>query len=199
MTTNRKWVNRLVEKENSHSDSNFVRVEKQDKFEDCLSKLKISNFDLIEKQKLARSQKYKEKNSRLWTVFRKEIDPKSIPSTSNQNLNRTKSFQEAKTNIETCELKGKDSIDASVKYQTLPNIKNLEDTVFEIKHSLYDLEALLMKNDANEDDFMRFIKCKELLSENMYLKQKVISLEEELDGKNQRIKMLEKLVLETHL
>ena len=56
-----------------------------------------------------------------------------------------------------------------------------------------------MKNDANEDDFMRFIKCKELLSENMYLKQKVSSLEEELDGKNQRIKMLEKLVLETHL
>ena len=89
--------------------------------------------------------------------------------------------------------------DASVKYQTLPNIKNLEDTVFEIKHSLYDLEALLVKNDANEDDFMRFIKCKELLSENMYLKQKVSSLEEELDGKNQRIKMLEKLVLETHL
>ena len=75
-----------------------------------MSKLKISNFDLIEKQKLARSQKYKEKNARLWTVFRKEIDPKSIPSTSNQNLNRTKSFQEAKTNIETCELKGKDSI-----------------------------------------------------------------------------------------
>jgi len=198
MTTNRKWV-RLVEKENSHSDSNFVRVEKQDKFEDCLSKLKISNFDLIEKQKLSRSQKYKEKNARLWTVFRKEIDPKSIPSTSNQNLNRMKSFQGAKTNIETCELKGKDSIDASVKYQTLPNMKNLEDTVFEIKHSLYDLEALLVKNDANEDDFMRFIKCKELLSENMYLKQKVSSLEEELDGKNQRIKMLEKLVLETHL
>jgi len=198
MTTNRKWV-RLVEKENSHSDSNFVRVEKQDKFEDCLSKLKISNFDLIEKQKLSRSQKYKEKNARLWTVFRKEIDPKSIPSTSNQNLNRTKSFQEAKTNIKTCELEGKDSIDASVKYQTLPNMKNLEDTVFEIKHSLYDLEALLVKNDANEDDFMRFIKCKELLSENMYLKQKVSSLEEELDGKNQRIKMLEKLVLETHL
>ena len=74
-----------------------------------MSKLKISNFDLIEKQKLSRSQKYKEKNARLWTVFRKEIDPKSIPSTSNRNLNRTKSFQGAKTNIDTCDLKGKDS------------------------------------------------------------------------------------------
>ena len=34
-------LSRLLEKEDSHSDSNFVG-EKQDKFEDCLSKLKIS-------------------------------------------------------------------------------------------------------------------------------------------------------------
>ena len=58
---------RLLEKEDSHSDSNFVG-EKQDKFEDCLSKLKISNLELIEKHKF---QKQKEPNSprRLWTVL----------------------------------------------------------------------------------------------------------------------------------
>ena len=60
-------LSRLLEKEDSHSDSNFVG-EKQDKFEDCLSKLKISNLELIEKHKF---EKQKERNSprRLWTVL----------------------------------------------------------------------------------------------------------------------------------
>ena len=60
-------LSRLLEKEDSHSDSNFVG-EKQDKFEDCLSKLKISNLELIEKHKF---EKQKETNSprRLWTVL----------------------------------------------------------------------------------------------------------------------------------
>ena len=43
------------------------------------------------------------------------------------------------------------------------------------------------------------IKDKELISENNFLKMKVKLLEKRLEEKDQRIKMLEKLVLETHL
>ena len=43
------------------------------------------------------------------------------------------------------------------------------------------------------------IKDRELISENNFLKMKVKLLEKRLEEKDQRIKMLEKLVLETHL
>ena len=43
------------------------------------------------------------------------------------------------------------------------------------------------------------VKDKELISENKFLKMKVELLEKKLEEKDQRIKMLEKLVLETHL
>ena len=67
---------RLVEKEDSHSDSKFLG-EKQDKFEECLSKLKISNLELIEKQKLSRLSKQPsrqtESHKRLWTILNKDF------------------------------------------------------------------------------------------------------------------------------
>ena len=67
---------RLAEKEDSHSDSKFLG-EKQDKFEDCLSKLKISNLELIEKHKLSRLSKQPtrqtESHKRLWTILNKDI------------------------------------------------------------------------------------------------------------------------------
>jgi len=55
----------------------------------------------------------------------------------------------------------------------------------------------LKKNEQN--DYLENIQNKELQSENNYLKMKLNSLEMELTEKNERIRMLEKLVLETHL
>ena len=79
----------------------------------------------------------------------------------------------------------------------MPNYCHFQKTVSEIKHSLFDLESLLKKNEQN--DYLENIQNKELQSENNYLKMKVNSLEMELTEKNERIRMLEKLVLETHL
>ena len=89
-------------------------------------------------------------------------------------------------------------IDCRAKYD------NLENSVIEIKSSLYDL-AHVLKNTADDEnnrdsyEFSRNIQNRELLLENRYLKEKVESLENQLEEKNLRIRMLEKLVLETHL
>ena len=86
----------------------------------------------------------------------------------------------------------------SAKYLSLPNFDHLENSVGEIKESLADLENILQQN-APHHDFIDNIKCRELSSENKLLKLKITALEKQLYDKNQRIKMLEKLVLETHL
>ena len=52
---------------------------------------------------------------------------------------------------------------------------------------------------TDRNEFMDNIKDRELISENNFLKMKVKLLEKRLEEKDQRIKMLEKLVLETHL
>ena len=83
-------------------------------------------------------------------------------------------------------------------YLSLPNFDHLENSVGEIKESLADLENILQQN-APQHDFIDNIKCRELSSENKLLKLKITALEKQLYDKNQRIKMLEKLVLETHL
>ena len=81
---------------------------------------------------------------------------------------------------------------------------NLENSVIEIRSSLYDLADVLKNTADNENnrDFCEFsknIQNRELLLENRFLKEKVESLENQLEEKNLRIRMLEKLVLETHL
>ena len=95
-------LSRLLEKEDSHSDSNFVG-EKQDKFEDCLSKLKISNLELIEKHKF---EKQKERNSprRLWTVLNsgKRRDLKKI----NQQDPRQEAVEKISLDTNSASLKG---------------------------------------------------------------------------------------------
>ena len=52
---------------------------------------------------------------------------------------------------------------------------------------------------TDKNEYMDNIRDKELISENNFLKMKVKLLENKLEEKEQRIKMLEKLVLETHL
>ena len=82
------------------------------------------------------------------------------------------------------------------KYYSLPKFDQFENSVSEIRSSLFDLETLLQQS---ESEFSQNIANKELVAENTYLKQKVSELEREMSMKNQRIRMLEKLVLETHL
>ena len=82
------------------------------------------------------------------------------------------------------------------KYYSLPKFDQFENSVSEIRSSLFDLETLLQQS---ESEFSQNIANKELVAENTYLKQKVSELEREVSKKNQRIRMLEKLVLETHL
>ena len=83
------------------------------------------------------------------------------------------------------------------KYFSLPNFDHLESSLTDIKDSLFGLETLLKQSEKNE--YMDNVKDKELISENKFLKMKVELLEKKLEEKDQRIKMLEKLVLETHL
>ena len=69
---------------------------------------------------------------------------------------------------------------------------------------MYDLADVLKNTTDNQNnrDFYEFsknIQNRELLLENRFLKEKVESLENQLEERNLRIRMLEKLVLETHL
>ena len=69
---------------------------------------------------------------------------------------------------------------------------------------MYDLADVLKnkpdhKNNRDFCEFSKNIQNRELLLENRFLKEKVESLENQLEEKNLRIRMLEKLVLETHL
>merc|ERR1712227_407689 len=131
-----------------------------------------------------------ESHKRLWTILNKDfiqygkLEEKSV---------------ENNIQVEEKSPKEKDNIfqEPGAKYYSLPNYCHFQKTVSEIKHSLFDLESLLKKNEQNE--YLENIENKELQSENNYLKMKVNSLEMELTEKNERIRMLEKLVLETHL
>ena len=89
------------------------------------------------------------------------------------------------------------NISDCAKHYSTPNFDHLESSLTDIKDSLFGLENLLKYTDKNE--YMDNIRDKELISENNFLKMKVKLLENKLEEKEQRIKMLEKLVLETHL
>ena len=80
------------------------------------------------------------------------------------------------------------------------NFDNIEKSVTEIRSSLYDLATVLNNIPGGNQDSVDFnAQNRELLIENRHLKEKVIGLEGQLEEKNLRIKILEKLVLETHL
>lgn len=89
------------------------------------------------------------------------------------------------------------NISDCAKYYSTPNFDQLESSLTDIKDSLFGLETLLKHTDKNE--YMDNIRDKEIISENNFLKMKVKLLENKLEEREQRIKMLEKLVLETHL
>ena len=84
------------------------------------------------------------------------------------------------------------------KHYSTPNFDHLESSLTDIKDSLFGLENLL-KHHTDKNEYMDNIRDKELISENNFLKMKVKLLENKLEEREQRIKMLEKLVLETHL
>lgn len=182
MTENkqRKWV-RLLEKEESSSVKNF----QDEKHEVCLSKLKILNLDLVGKHKRSKLSTGVDSkpDRRLWTVLNSNKSAKN-----NKTPNITENNKGATNNT---------SINDCAKYYSAPNFDHLESSLTDIKDSLFGLETLLNHTDRNE--FMDNIKDKELISENNFLKMKVKLLEKRLEEKDQRIKMLEKLVLETHL
>ena len=141
-------------------------------------------------------------NKRLWTVLNSNKSAKNnkTPNITENNKGATNNtsingifsnrfFHKKKhilANISDC-----------AKYYSAPNFDHLESSLTDIKDSLFGLETLLKHTDRNE--FMDNIKDRELISENNFLKMKVKLLEKRLEEKDQRIKMLEKLVLETHL
>ena len=87
----------------------------------------------------------------------------------------------------------------SAKYNSLLEYENLEDSIFDIRSALCDLATVLRTNPGDFTEFSKNIQNRELLLENRFLKEKVAGLENQLHEKSLRIKMLEKLVLETHL
>ena len=141
-------------------------------------------------------------NKRLWTVLNSN---KSAKNNKTPNITENNKGATNNTSINGLLLhrffhkkKLSANISDCAKYYSAPNFDHLESSLTDIKDSLFGLEETLL-NHADRNEFMDNIKDKELISENNFLKMKVKLLEKRLEEKDQRIKMLEKLVLETHL
>ena len=188
----------MLEKEESSSVKNF----EDEKHEVCLSKLKILNLDLVGKHKLSKLSTGidSKPDKRLWTLLNSNKSAKNnkTPNIRENNKGATnKPSINGLLSIRFFHQKLSANISDCAKYYSAPNFDHLESSLTDIKDSLFGLETLLKHTDRNE--FMDNIKDRELISENNFLKMKVKLLEKRLEEKDQRIKMLEKLVLETHL